>query len=306
MVLWYAKIAAEFGGGLWTEGKTMKVGIASFLSEPVASDAEPMIERLVVFAQEIEKRGFDGVWVGDWLGRGTATLDPLIALATLCSVTKRIEFGTCVVQVPIRNPVELAHKVQTLNVLSQGRFTFGVGAGSTRADFDLLGMDFTKRFSTLKSSIDVMRRTWRGEAINGVSLSPWKANGSGPPIVIGAWRNANWIRYAAESCEGWIASGLFSKWDQAAAGIRQYRELGGKRAILANVLVDLREVPQWQEDWARNAEISLACPIDLARERLAKIEALGFDDVILLPPDESPQSLDMVTELLQGRRLPSR
>lgn len=82
--------------------------------------------------------------------------------------------------------------------------------------------------------------------------------------------------------------------------------MGGKRAILANVLVDLREVPQWQEDWARNAEISLACPIDLARERLAKIEALGFDDVILLPPDKSPQSLDMVSELLQGRRLQSR
>jgi alkanesulfonate monooxygenase SsuD/methylene tetrahydromethanopterin reductase-like flavin-dependent oxidoreductase (luciferase family) len=284
----------------------MRVGIASFLSEPVASGSDPMIKRLVVFGQEAENRGLDGVWVGDWLGRGTPTLDPLLPLAALCSVTDRIEFGTCVVQVPIRNPVELAHRVQTLNVLSGGRFIFGVGAGSTRADFDLLGMDFTKRFSTLKSSIDVMRRAWRGDPVNGVSLSPWEANGNGPPIALGAWRNVHWISYAAEHCEGWIASGLFSKWEQAEAGIRHYRRLGGKRAILANVLLDFREVPQWQEDWARNAEISLACPIDIARERLARIEDMGFDDVILLPPDESPEYLEMVSELLQRHHSRSR
>jgi alkanesulfonate monooxygenase SsuD/methylene tetrahydromethanopterin reductase-like flavin-dependent oxidoreductase (luciferase family) len=283
----------------------MRVGVASFLSEPSTLGGDPTIDRFVTFGREAERLGLDGVWVGDWMGRGTATLDPLLPLATLCSVTDRIELGTCVVQLPIRNPVELAHRVQTLNVLSKGRFVFGVGTGSTRADFDLLGVDFTQRFSLLESSIDLMRRAWRGEPINGVSLSPWQANGSGPPILLGAWRSPRWIGYAAERCDGWIASGLFSKWEQAEAGIRRYRQSGGQRAVLANVLVDFREVPVWQEDWARNAEISLSCPIDIARERLAKIEDLGFDDVILLPPDESPEYLDMIGELLQGRRPPS-
>lgn len=279
----------------------MRVGIASFLSEPPEGTA-PVIKQLVLLGREVERLGLDGFWVGDWFGRGVPTLDPLIALGAIAAVTDRIELGTCIMQTPNRHPVELAHRVQTLNVMSQGRFQFGIGAGSTRSDFDLLGVNFDDRFRLLRSSVDIMRSTWRGEPTNGVSLSPWQANGAGPPIILGAWRNASWISYAAEVCNGWIASGLFSKWDQAAAGIKQYRAAGGKRAVLANVLIDFRANIELKEDWARNAEISLACPINVARERWNRIEQMGFDDVILLPPDDSPKHLQMVKELLGDRR----
>jgi alkanesulfonate monooxygenase SsuD/methylene tetrahydromethanopterin reductase-like flavin-dependent oxidoreductase (luciferase family) len=281
----------------------MRIGIASFLTEYSAPDADAAITRLVALGQQIERLGFGGIWVGDALGRGEATLDPMLALAALCSVTSRIELGVSVLQTPLRQPVELAHRAQSLNVLSQQRFRFGVGAGSTRADFDLVGADFENRFKALRNSVDVMRSAWRGETMNGVALSPWQANGSGPPILLGAWRSPRWISYAAESCDGWIASGLFSKWDDAAAGIRAYRAAGGKRAILTNVPIDLRERPEYADQWARVAEISLACPIDIAREKLRKIEELGFDDLILVPPDESPEHLEMACELLQGNHL---
>src|SRR5438105_3911401 len=98
----------------------MRVGVVLFLGEPSTQVDEPMIDRFVTFGREVERLGLDGVWVGDFMGRGRPSLDPLLPLAALCSTTDRIELGTCVLQVPLRNPVELAHRAQTLNVLSKG------------------------------------------------------------------------------------------------------------------------------------------------------------------------------------------
>ncbi len=274
----------------------MRIGVASFLVER-AADVGAMVERLAALGQQIEALGFSGIWVGDAMGRGEATLDPMLALATLCAVTTRIELGISVLQTPIREPAELAHRAQTLNVLAQGRFRFGVGAGSTRSDFDFVGANFEKRFAALRDSIDIMRRIWRGEPQNGVVLTPWQSNGT-PPVFLGAWRSPRWISYAAQSCDGWIASGLFSKWGDLEAGVQAYRKAGGTRAILTNVPIDLRPRPEYADHWAEVAQISLACPIGIARERLKRIEQLGFDDVILVPPDESPEHLEMAGELL--------
>ncbi len=275
----------------------MRVGIASFFRER-PSEAGTAIDRLVKFGRRIEELGFSGVWVGDGMGRGRPVMDAFLSLAALCSVTSRIELGTCVIQTPIRNAAELAHEAQSLNVLSEGRLMFGVGVGSTRNDFDLFGVDFSKRFGTLKPTIETMRRAWRGEPINGVTLSPWAANRGGPPILLGSWLKEHWIRYAAEHCDGWIASGLFSHWEDVEAGIGSYRQAGGKRAVLTNVPADFRSEPQFSDRFTKAATISLVCPFDEAKDRLKRIEQLGFDDVILAPPDESPELLDPIAELV--------
>ncbi len=280
----------------------MRIGIASFLVER-ASDTVPMVSQLAEFARHVEQLGFSGIWVGDAMGRGEPTLDPMLALAALCSVTSRIELGISVLQLPIREAAELAHRAQTLNVLSQGRFRFGVGVGSTPADFDFTGADFDHRFANLLPAIEAMRDVWRGEPRNGVVLSPWLANGGGPSVLLGAWRNRRWINYAAQHCDGWIASGLFSKWDDATDGIRAYREAGGRRAILTNVPIDLRPRPEYADQWAKVAQITLACPMAAAVERLQRIEQLGFDDVVLVPPNESPEHLQMIRDLVDAARL---
>ena len=219
----------------------MRLSIVTFL-HPATEPRDRPLGRVVDYVRRIEKSGFPGIWVTDSLGRGRPTLDPLVVLGMLSAATQRVELGTAVLQVSLRNPIELAHRVQSVQALSGGRLRLGVGSGSTRADFDLLGADYDQRFRTLMSSLDTMRRAWRGEAVNGGALSPWPGCEGGPPVLLGAWRSPRWIAYAAKQCQGWIASGLYSSWEDLENGMRLYRDGGGTNAVLANVVVDLSAV----------------------------------------------------------------
>ncbi len=76
------------------------------------------------------------VWAFDAIGRGFLLADPLTALSVAATVTRHIELGTGGLQVPLRNPVELAQRVLTTHLVSGGRLRLGVGARSTTADFE--------------------------------------------------------------------------------------------------------------------------------------------------------------------------
>jgi alkanesulfonate monooxygenase SsuD/methylene tetrahydromethanopterin reductase-like flavin-dependent oxidoreductase (luciferase family) len=82
----------------------------------------------------------------DSFGRGRATLDPVVLMSVAAAVTGKVEIGTCVLQVPVRHPVELAHRIQSLHALTGNRLMLGLGCGSTKADFDLVTR-ITKRVS---------------------------------------------------------------------------------------------------------------------------------------------------------------
>jgi alkanesulfonate monooxygenase SsuD/methylene tetrahydromethanopterin reductase-like flavin-dependent oxidoreductase (luciferase family) len=274
----------------------MRIGVSMFLSAEPEVDTDRALTHVLAVGRTVEAAGLSGVWATDSLGRGHPTLDPLVALATLAGVTERIELGTCVLQVTLRPSVELAHRVQTLNVLTRGRLRLGVGVGSTRADFEVVGAEFDHRFERLEGTIETMRAAWRGEpsAPGAAALSAWPGTTEGPPVFLGAWRRAHWISYAARRCDGWIASGMKSKWQDVEAGMRSFRAAQGKRAILANLPIDLGDSPSPGAD---GDAISLACSASTARERLKRLEHLGFDDVLLACPFGSMRHMDMIVEL---------
>src|SRR5690349_8494667 len=137
----------------------MRFGIVAI---PTVPEADGLFERAIGFAARVEALGFAGLWTTDSFARGSATCDPLLFLSALCQTTERIELGTCVMQVPLRHPVEQAHRAQTLNLLSRGRFRFGVGSGSTRHDFDAVQVDYERRFTLLPDNLAVMRKVWTG------------------------------------------------------------------------------------------------------------------------------------------------
>ena len=232
-------------------------------------------------ARQIEAAGFASAWVFDAIGRGWLLPDPLTALAVAATVTSKIELGTGIFQVPLRHPVELAQRVLTTHLVSGGRLLFGVGSGSTASDFAALGLDFPSRFRRLDESLTIMRRLWAGESVDGVSLAPvWTAAAGGPRLFVGSWAGSKWIVRAAQEFDGWIGSGARSTWGLLRQGIERFRGLGGKRAIVTNVVVDLEQKTASPDGADHPAD--LKCPPDVARARVQRLRELGFDDIVLV------------------------
>jgi alkanesulfonate monooxygenase SsuD/methylene tetrahydromethanopterin reductase-like flavin-dependent oxidoreductase (luciferase family) len=272
----------------------MRLGLV-VIPRPVA-DGPSVAERIRHLGREAERLGYAGVWTTDALGRGFPTVDPLQLLTVLSAATARIEIGTCVLQLPLRHPVELAHRVQSLNLLSQGRLRLGIGAGSTLADFQAVEADYERRFARLPEALAVMRRVWAGEPVFGPALSVWPGTEGGPPVLLGAWRSRRWIDMAARECQGWIASGIYTTWEDLEIGVRMVREAGGERVVLANVFTDLRPEPA-PHPLVERSKITLVCPEAEARSRLQRMTDIGVDDVLVVPPFDQPAQLEQVRAL---------
>ena len=252
-------------------------------------------------ARRIEAAGFESAWTFDSVGRGTLRPDPLMALAVAGTVTRTIELGTGIFQVPLRNPVELAQRVLTTHLVAGGRLLFGVGAGSTAADFAALGLDFDSRFRRLGESLDIMGRLWKGESVGGASLAPiWPALQGGPPVLIGSWAGSKWIERAAREFHGWIGSGARSSWRALREGIALFRDLGGKRAIVTNVRVDL-DSPAGSPDGPEDPCDLKGTP-EIARERLHRLREWGYDDIVLVPGRHEAAHLQQLRELCLSSR----
>jgi alkanesulfonate monooxygenase SsuD/methylene tetrahydromethanopterin reductase-like flavin-dependent oxidoreductase (luciferase family) len=279
---------------LFMEIHPMRVHVVNFLG-PNPDYTGRTLEYLTALARQVEARGFAGLWLTDSFGRGRATLDPIVGMSVVAAVTSRIEIGTCVLQVPVRHPVELAHRIQSVHALTGSRLQLGVGSGSTQADFDLVGLDYAQRFKMLMSELDTMGKAWRGEPLPGGALTPWPGTEGGPSVMLGAWRNKRWIVYAAERCAGWIASGLYSQPEELAYGMKIYRDAGGRRAILSNVIVALDSKSEAAQR-ASTATVTLTGGVAEARDRLRRIKEVGFDDVLCMTALDALDDLERVRD----------
>ncbi|MGH7092353.1 MAG: LLM class flavin-dependent oxidoreductase [Stellaceae bacterium] len=268
------------------------------VSTMIRINSQPgLMDRITNFAREVEARGFPGLWIGDSLGRGRPALDSLQVLTAVAAVTSKIEIGISVLQLPLRNPIELAHRVQSLMAMSNNRLILGVGSGSTRDDFELLGYDYDHRFRTFRQDLEIMGKVWNGEEVNGGTLTTWPGCKSGPPILIGAWRSPRWITYAAKEAQGWTPSGRYSSLEDLEFGMTTYREAGGTNAVLANCSIDLRERPESAE-LARLASVNFICPPDEARRRIKDAEARGFDEILIGSAFGAIDEIERVREFL--------
>ncbi len=231
-------------------------------------------------ARRIEDAGFASAWVFDALGRGFLLPDPLTALAIAATVTSHIELGTGVLQLPLRTPFELAQRVATTQLVAGGRLLLGVGAGSTEADFTAVGAEHGARFATFTHHLDALVRLLAGDEVDGSQLSPWPAVVGGPPILVGSWAGSVWIPRAARRFDGWIGSGARSSWTLVAQGAARYRDAGGRgRVVVTNVAADLDAAasPDGDDD-----PVELVGPPEVVRARLARLDALGVHDVVVV------------------------
>lgn len=121
-------------------------------------------------ARHAEDLGFAGVWVSDHTVHPAAQdypspflCDPLVTLTWAAAVTSRIGLGTSVLVVPQHNPLELANSLASLDSLSGGRLTAGVGVGWSAAEFAALGYDFRNRGRRTDETLRLWRTVWRDD-----------------------------------------------------------------------------------------------------------------------------------------------
>jgi probable F420-dependent oxidoreductase len=147
----------------------MKLGVALMLGS--AGLTPPALARAV------EERGFDSLFCAEHthipvdstradgmpVRPYADTLDPFVVLSAAAAVTSRIKLGTGVCLVAQRDPITLAKQVASLDLLSGGRFLFGVGAGWNRAEMANHGTDPDTRMWLLADRIRAMREIWTAE-----------------------------------------------------------------------------------------------------------------------------------------------
>jgi probable F420-dependent oxidoreductase len=126
--------------------------------------------RIRVFAEAAEDLGFQSVWVTEHIVVGSEAVepygrvyDPLVTLGWVAGWTERVGLGTSIVLVPLHNPFHLAKEVATLQELSSGRVTLGVGIGWHRDEFEFMGVPFEGRGRRADEAIRLMRALWQSE-----------------------------------------------------------------------------------------------------------------------------------------------
>ncbi len=186
----------------------------------------------VELAKAVEERGLDSLFFpehthiptsratpfpggGDLPQMYWHTHDPFVALGACAAVTERIRLGTGICLVIERDPITLAKEVASLDVISNGRFVLGIGAGWNREEMENHGANYPKRWAVLREKVLAMKAIWaddeaefHGEHVDFDPIWSWPkpAQAGGPPVWIGA--NSKWVfDRVAEYADGWMPIG---------------------------------------------------------------------------------------------------
>ena len=208
----------------------MKLGFNLPQLGPAASP-----EALKRVAQRAEELGYDSLWVTDrllfpielqtpYMGSPDGSLpevykiafDPLESLTYVAALTSRIALGTSILVGPYYNPVLLARRLTTLDVLSGGRLRLGLGQGWSKDEFDAVGASLSGRGRRADEFIGVLKAIWttdpvefRGEyyQIPKSNILPKPVQKPHPPIYLAAFSTSG-LKRVATMANGWFPAGL--------------------------------------------------------------------------------------------------
>jgi probable F420-dependent oxidoreductase len=254
------------------------------------------------FSRAAEESGFAAIAFTDhpapstkWIeSGGEGVADPFSALGFCAAVTTSIRLLTYVLVPPYRNPLVAAQQVATLDVLSGGRVTLGLGTGYLRGEFRAVGADLEQRRSQFDEHLDVMRDAWAGQEIvhdattffaPGNQVLPHPEQRPHPPLWIHG--NGPWARRrAARDLQGCI----FMLADPQL--VRTIRTLPiGDLEELARCIDDLRQRVEADGRTMDDVEVVVTgmwpmldvragWSVDQRLELVAELERLGVDWVV--------------------------
>ncbi|MFF3160004.1 LLM class F420-dependent oxidoreductase [Streptomyces sp. NPDC057910] len=200
----------------------------------IGHGASPEVIRAVAMAAE--RNGFSRLWCGEHVvlvdapasrypysedGRipvlsDADWLDPLLALSFAAGVTSQIGLATGVLLLPEHNPIVIAKQAATLDVLSAGRFSLGVGVGWSAEEFAALGVPFARRGRRADEYIAALRAVWDGDPasfegefvrFDAIRVNPKPLRGGALPVIVGGNSDAA-LRRAVALADGWYGFGM--------------------------------------------------------------------------------------------------
>ncbi|MER7949165.1 LLM class F420-dependent oxidoreductase [Streptomyces sp. NPDC096079] len=269
----------------------MRISTTIFLTDETISP--------VRLARELEQRGFAGLYLPEhthipvaretpWPAGGrlpreyTRTLDPLVALGQAAAVTERLGLGTGITLITQHDPIVLAKQIATLDHLSGGRFTLGLGFGWNREEAADHGVDWSTRRELGRDRLALMRALWApeptayegeyGESVRASEVWPKPAGGA-PRILLGGAAGPKLFAQIAAQTDGWMP-------------------IGGRG--LTESLPVLREA--W-EGAGRDPKALQLVPYAVLPSpgKLAHYAELGCEEVVLqLPPGDEREVLEVL------------
>lgn len=258
-------------------------------------------------AATAERSGFATLWAGEHVvmvdessspypysedgqiavSSDTDWLDPLVALSFAAAATNRIELATGVLLLPEHNPVITAKQAASLDRMTGGRLSLGVGLGWSKEEYDALGVPFERRARRLTEYVAAMRTLWRDDvasffgefvSFDRVRCNP-RPHGRSIPVVLGGNSDAA-LRRVARWGDGWYGFNLADV-EEAASRAAKLREL-------------CREVGR--DPTELRLAVALQDPVPGDAARLADA---GIDELVLVasPPADPIAAEAWITDL---------
>ena len=184
-------------------------------------------------ARELEQRGYESLWLpehthipasrrtpypagGDLPKEYWHTHDPFVALTAAATVTTKLRVATGICLIIERDPITTAKEVASLDMLSGGRFIFGIGGGWNAEEMENHGTSYKLRWRTLRERVLAMKEIWtkdeaefHGEFVNFDKIwsYPKTVQKPHPPILMGG-DGATTFDRVVEFCDGWMPIGF--------------------------------------------------------------------------------------------------
>jgi probable F420-dependent oxidoreductase len=228
------------------ESKTMKIGVYMFSTDYSIG--------IVELARALEERGYAALYVPEhthiptsrrspWPGGGelpreySHTLDPFVGLAAAATATEKLRLGTGIALLTERDPIVTAKAVATLDLVSNGRVDFGIGAGWNAEEMENHGTAFDTRFRVMVERAKAMQAIWtqdeagfNGEFTEFEPIWSWPkpVQKPHPPILLGG-ETKHTLRRIMDFCDGWIPRGRnFTDPQEQMARLKRYADEAGR------------------------------------------------------------------------------
>ncbi len=271
----------------------------------------------------------DATTIGDWAAAAEAagfasvgviarlvydTLEPLTALAAAAARTRHVELLTTVLNVGWRaNPVQLAKQIASVDLLSGGRLTAGLGLGGWPEDYTASDVPTSGRGARLRSTLATMRQVWAGE-MAGQGGPTRRLPAGRPGLLFGGLVPASFTRAATES-QGWVAPLLgLPLLEEGTGAVRQaWSDAGrtGEPRIVtgryfslgpgADRVADHYIRHYYGDEGFPMARADTLTSPDQVREELDRLAKAGVTDLVLYPSSADPDQLRLVAEAADVR-----